>query len=295
MSIQNKPDYKVFASDAKSGEIETFPDILRGWGVTIDRTGEIPPMGWFNAIGKRTDEWLLYLTQRGIPEWDSSLDYPKSAVVTHGDVIYISLRESKDEQPNTTQAAWSTLVGFLGIDGKLDKNVVVQSTGQSTTNVMSQKAVTDLVAASSYPVGAPIPWPQSTPPSGYLACNGQPFDKTTYPLLAKAYPSGVLPDLRGEFLRGLDAGRGVDAGRVVNSSQGDAIRNIFGRFKDAHAGAIVDADGCLKWNKMGDRASGSSGMNWSYGFLDIDVSVIVPTAPENRPRNIAFLYIVRAA
>lgn len=156
MSIQNKPDYKVFASGAKSGEIDTFPDILRGWGVTIDRTGEIPPMEWFNAIGKRVDEWLLYLTQRGIPEWDSSLDYPKSAVVTHGDVIYISLRASKGEQPNTAQAAWSQLGAFLGLVNyatnealnnglalKLDKSAVVQTTGQSTTDVMSQKAVTE--------------------------------------------------------------------------------------------------------------------------------------------------------
>lgn len=142
MSVQNKPDYKVFASGAKSGEIETFPDILRGWGVTIDRTGEIPPMEWFNAIGKRVDEWLLYLTQRGIPEWDSSLDYPKSAVVTHSDVIYISLRASKGEQPGVTQAAWSALGAFVGIDGKLDKSAVAQSTGQSKTSVMSQDAST---------------------------------------------------------------------------------------------------------------------------------------------------------
>lgn len=109
MSVQSKPDYKIFASAARSGEVTTFPDILRGWGVTIDETENIPPMEWFNAIGKRTDEWLLYLTQRGIPEWDSSLDYPKSAVVTHGDVIYISLRASKDEQPDRVHAAWSRL------------------------------------------------------------------------------------------------------------------------------------------------------------------------------------------
>lgn len=134
MSIQNKPDYKVFASDAKSGEIETFPDILRGWGVTIEKTGEIPPMEWFNAIGKRVDEWLLYLTQRGIPEWDSSLDYPKSAIVMHGDNFYVSKKTSKGESPSTTQATWATLSAFLGLGdyatntalsdglaGKLDK------------------------------------------------------------------------------------------------------------------------------------------------------------------------------
>ncbi|SLM63443.1 Phage tail fiber protein [Dickeya aquatica] len=52
------------------------------------------------------------------------------------------------------------------------------------------------------------------PAAGWLKCNGQAFDKTLYPKLARAYPAGVLPDLRGEFIRGWDDGRGVDAGRV---------------------------------------------------------------------------------
>ncbi|ENL4097452.1 tail fiber protein, partial [Providencia rettgeri] len=73
-----------------------------------------------------------------------------------------------------------------------------------------------------------MPWPQATAPSGFLICNGQSFNKTTFPLLAKAYPSGVLPDLRGEFIRGVDAGRNVDSGRAILSTQGDAIREITG-------------------------------------------------------------------
>lgn len=110
---------EVFASEALPGELEDFPDIKRGWGTTKESTGGIPPMKWFNAVQKRTDEWLLYLTQRGIPEWDASLDYPKSAVVTHSDVIYISLKASKGEQPNTTQSVWSELSAFLGIAAKM--------------------------------------------------------------------------------------------------------------------------------------------------------------------------------
>lgn len=148
MSIQNKPDYKVFASGAKSGEVEAFPDILRGWGVTIDRTGEIPPMEWFNAIGKRTDEWLMYLTQRGVAEWDATLSYPKTAIVQFNSVIYVSIKETKGEQPDKSQASWYTLVNFLGVNNKLDKSEIVQSTGSSTKEVMSQKAVTDAISDS---------------------------------------------------------------------------------------------------------------------------------------------------
>ncbi|EIH2202162.1 tail fiber protein, partial [Escherichia coli] len=45
----------------------------------------------------------------------------------------------------------------------------------------------------SYPVGAPIPWPSDTVPSGYALMQGQTFDKSAYPKLAAAYPSGVIP------------------------------------------------------------------------------------------------------
>ncbi|WP_323867861.1 hypothetical protein [Xenorhabdus szentirmaii] len=31
----------------------------------------------------------------------------------------------------------------------------------------------------------------------YQICNGQPFDKTRYPIIAGMYPSGNLPDLSG--------------------------------------------------------------------------------------------------
>lgn len=48
-----------------------------------------------------------------------------------------------------------------------------------------------------YPPGAPIPWPSDTVPSGYALMQGQTFDKSAYPKLAAAYPSGVIPDMRG--------------------------------------------------------------------------------------------------
>ncbi|MGP4129463.1 phage tail protein [Pantoea tagorei] len=81
---------------------------------------------------------------------------------------------------------------------------------------------------SALPVGVPVPWPSATPPAGWLKCNGAAFSAATYPMLAKAYPSLKLPDLRGEFIRGWDDGRGVDAGRELLSFQGDAIRNLSG-------------------------------------------------------------------
>ncbi|WP_209299662.1 phage tail protein, partial [Escherichia coli] len=62
----------------------------------------------------------------------------------------------------------------------------------------------------SYPVGAPIPWPSDTVPSGYALMQGQTFNKSAYPKLAAAYPSGVIPDMRGWTIKGKPAsGRAV--------------------------------------------------------------------------------------
>ncbi|EBU4034603.1 tail fiber protein [Salmonella enterica] len=58
-----------------------------------------------------------------------------------------------------------------------------------------------------YPVGAPIPWPSDTIPAGYALMQGQTFNKDVYPLLAIAYPSGVIPDLRRLVIKGAGNGR----------------------------------------------------------------------------------------
>lgn len=121
MSVIKKPDLKIFAQDAKTGEVETFPDVLRGWGVTLDRTAGKPPLEWFNALGKRVDEWLMYLTQRGVAEWDTTLSYPKTAIVQFNSVVYVSIKETKGEQPDKSQASWSTLGVFLGLGNYYNK------------------------------------------------------------------------------------------------------------------------------------------------------------------------------
>ncbi|MFR0193795.1 prophage tail fiber N-terminal domain-containing protein [Escherichia coli] len=72
----------------------------------------------------------------------------------------------------------------------------------------------------SYPVGAPIPWPSDTVPSGYALMQGQTFDKSAYPKLAAAYPSGVIPDMRGWMIKGKPA-----SGRAILSQEQDGIKS----------------------------------------------------------------------
>ncbi|ENF2177139.1 tail fiber protein, partial [Escherichia coli] len=71
-----------------------------------------------------------------------------------------------------------------------------------------------------YPPGAPIPWPSDTVPSGYALMQGQIFDKSAYPKLAAAYPSGVIPDMRGWTIKGKPA-----SGRAVLSQEQDGIKS----------------------------------------------------------------------
>ncbi len=164
---------------------------------------------------------------------------------------------------------------------------------------------------SALPVGVPVPWPSATPPTGWLKCNGAAFSAEEYPELAKAYPTNKLPDLRGEFIRGWDDGRGMDTGRAILSAQGDAIRNIYGEFKTVNTenysiwesvssfkGAVVPLNPStnnsyfsLIRSMVTERTDGAVYPK----VIGLDASRIVPTANENRPRNIAFNYIVRAA
>lgn len=71
-----------------------------------------------------------------------------------------------------------------------------------------------------YPTGAPIPWPSDAIPSGYALMQGQAFNKTSYPELAVAYPSGVIPDMRSWTIKGKPA-----SGRAVLSQEQDGIKS----------------------------------------------------------------------
>nr|WP_276538123.1 phage tail protein [Citrobacter freundii] len=146
------------------------------------------------------------------------------------------------------------------------------------------------------PVGFPLPWPQATPPGGWLKCNGATFDKVKYPKLATAYPSGILPDLRGEFLRGWDDARGVDSGRALLSAQGDTLQNITATFGDITTGTNAYATGALSSSVLTPNLQQlpTTG-NYKQQNYSFDASRVARTSAETRPRNVAFNYIVRAA
>ncbi|ECW1009179.1 phage tail protein, partial [Salmonella enterica subsp. enterica] len=83
----------------------------------------------------------------------------------------------------------------------------------------------------SHPVGAPIAWPSDATPAGYALMQGQSFDKSAYPLLAIAYPSGVIPDMRGWTIKGKPA-----SGRAALSQEMD------GNKSHSHTARAQDTD-----------------------------------------------------
>ena len=428
MKIQEKPDYLIFADSAKSGECTNFPDVSRGWGVTIDQTASKPPLEWMNGAFNRVDKNMMYLLQQGVPEWCENVTYPANAIIKYNGVLYTATVKNDNAIPTTsdkwkktnseiadasktnkgivklssavdsvseTEAATPKAVKIaydlassaqnnantaknvadaavkrsgdnmsgalyingepvltkrafgLGVSHVLDdesidetqnqysgflftqqqskgekpfdfshivRSFVGDSFGDIAIDVLSKRAKfrgvltyagnphytgdyswTEFVTAENIhnylPVGIPMPWPQSLPPDGWFECNGSKFNVNQSPRLAAAYPSGYLPDLRGEFIRGWDNERGADPGRGILSCQQDAIRNIYAEFMTA--ANPVFASGAFYTE---DRANAriDSGMRGGNQTLIFNASRVVPTSHDNHPRNVAFMYIVKA-
>lgn len=166
--------------------------------------------------------------------------------------------------------------------------------------------ITDI--AKYTPVGVPLPYPSATPPTGWLKCNGAVFDKVKYPGLAAVFPSGNLPDLRGEFIRGWDDSRGIDNGRALLSSQGHSLRDhshnqqvwtgsnttssTIGQ-AGSYAPLATGGDGGIAYTDREPQSLPSAVRAVSTRGVASDNAANIGT--ETRPRNIAFNYIVRAA
>lgn len=104
---------------------------------------------------------------------------------------------------------------------------------RANLEVYSREEVDELLkgAGGGVPIGVAIPWPTDTPPEGYAIMQGQTFDKEANPKLALAYPSGVLPDMRGRTIKGKPV-----SGRDVLSLEED------GNKAHSHSATVSDTD-----------------------------------------------------
>lgn len=101
---------------------------------------------------------------------------------------------------------------YFSVNGNINGQTVVANKFMTADGVN--------LAETGVPVGVPLPWPTDTAPDGYAIMAGQEFDKAAYPKLAAAYPSGVLPDMRGQTIKGKPA-----SGRNVLSTEADGVKS----------------------------------------------------------------------
>jgi len=169
----------------------------------------------------------------------------------------------------------------------------------------------NLTGVVSIPTGMIAPFAMSSPPTGWLECNGATISRSTYATLFAAigttYGAGdgsstfVLPDLRATFIRGFDNSRGIDTGRTFGSFQDQGIPAMKGDIADAHGQSrtqtnavsgftnVFEGIGTSSWRTSIESSSGQ------YAEVRFDSTRIVPDAPHGgvRPRNLALMYMIK--
>ncbi|HIB7076562.1 TPA: tail fiber protein [Escherichia coli] len=120
----------------------------------------------------------------------------------------------------STANTWTNRQTFSGgLSGELSGNAAT-ATKLKTARTINGVKFDGSANIEAFPPGVPLPWPSDTPPAGYAIMQGQTFDKAAYPKLAIAYPSGVIPDMRGWTIKGKPA-----SGRAVLSQEQDGIKS----------------------------------------------------------------------
>ncbi|MEY3367890.1 MAG: hypothetical protein RI973_1045 [Bacteroidota bacterium] len=165
----------------------------------------------------------------------------------------------------------------------------------------------------------------ATLPSGWLLCNGEALSSADYPILFAVLGTkfgdgsgGInggpskdfnLPDLRGEFIRGLDNGKGVDANRVLGTAQGSATKAPTTPFtataasggQHHHTFPTRNTTWIYAEHSENNRISAaptpvsSTGTTNTSGVGDHSHTVNINSGgdPETRPRNFSLRYIIK--
>ena len=277
----------------------------QGWA-TI---GDVPPsVEQFNALHYLQDEKANFLyRQLADVVAEAGKQYTETEVAS---LLTESIREIIKTTIGETKASSQT-AGIMKV-----LNTLGSTATDAALSAAQGKALNDAIAAlnallTGYTANSYCPSGQiglfatDYAPTGWLKANGAVLSRTVYTNLFAAigtrfgagdgHSTFNLPDLRGEFPRFWDDGRGVDTGRVLGSWQSDAIRNITAQMY------LYGQDGSSSQGAFGFRKQGERGLVWSRNdnnagvVMDfwLDASKVVPTAHENRPRNIALLACIK--
>lgn len=288
-NINNIQDFNAFGDGNVKGKINADGN--------IESKGEIIAGSWIRAKNGYGDVISIGGDSSG-NDYEIFLNTPKPLSIhgLGGDVKTLRLAVSGSiassgnihADGRLSAGEYLSLKGVATIGQSCPDNSLIakDATGAilACTNGLWQLSVADAL-----PIGVPQPWPSLTPPKGWMIADGRAFDKARNPKLAVAYPSGRLPDLRGYFIRGLDTTNSRDPNRSVLSVQEDAMQRIYGEMR---------TDGASNYATGPFKVLYRDGTNWSGGRgashrFDFDSARVTRTAPETRPKNIAFVYIIQ--
>ena len=206
-------------------------------------------------------------------------------------------------------AGTSAFTGSIVMKSISSMNVPVSSI--TDAKHLITKEYFDLMMAT-IPVGMVGHFASMSPPVGWLKANGALVSRTTYAGLFAAigttYGAGngtttfKLPDLRGEFVRGVDDGRAVDSGRAIGTLQ------LGQNLSHSHSGA-TSTTGSHSHSYMDTDTyyTGTSGLTGGSDFIDRNsylstgsagshshsVSIYADGGNEARPRNVALLACIK--
>lgn len=274
MAIYNKPDENVFASSAKQGEVSNFPDIGRGWGVSFDQTGGIPPMEWFNFLFKRTDEKFGYLFQRGLSEWSATQEYPIGALVQYKNLTYKAKRANTNKNPEQADSLDWQRWGFTQSELKnatLTESGIVQLL-TSTNSDDETKSATPKSVKMAYDKGVEA---KAAADNANNNANGR-VSKSGDAVNGMLFIDGVQS---GGFANGLairNKAGGQYTGGFVDFYQSDTVPRSSIWFRDAGQNStqieFLNTPEGSDWNKdsrQGVFTITSAGSLWSksYGWL----------------------------
>ena len=206
-------------------------------------------------------------------------------------------------------------------------------------DLRSQITALNTAVASAVPTGAVFQWDLPTAPTGYLLQNGAAVSRTTYAALFALYGTTFgagdgsttfnLPDKRGLFIRGHDAGRGIDPGRTLGSFQDQLLGSHGHGVNDpwhAHStnepqhahlvrGGSIDTSSQFTGitNSTSNSVGGAHSSSLTYALTGSDggtligytltgvgiygattgISIQATGGAENRPKNFSVNFIVK--
>ncbi|EAA8389535.1 tail fiber protein [Salmonella enterica] len=246
---QEQTDIKYLAKDQNGGDIPEKP-------LFVQNIGALPASGTAVAANRLASRGALPALTGTIRGSDSGLImgevYNNGYPTPYGNVLRL-----------TGTGDGEILIGWSGVSGA-PAPAYIRSHLNNADAEWSEWAMlyTSLnpppVPPDLNPVGSAIAWPSDNIPAGYALMQGQSFDKSAYPLLAIAYPSAIIPDMREWTIKGKPA-----SGRAVLS------RELDGNKSHSHTARAQDTDLGTKSTSSFDYGTKSSnttgGHNHSAG------------------------------